>query len=312
MNILVLGARGTLGKPLVESLKKAGHNVYQADLHHTEFDNFYRIDISNFREVLQCFEYFKKLGVVFDYVYNMAAEFGRWNGELFYDRLWKSNAIGNKNILEIQKLGLFDKYIFFSSSEVYGNLKKDFLSEDDMLNNSVIQHNDYAISKWVNEQQIINHEILTKLPVMRIRLFNAYGPGECYSPFRSVVCLFCYNALNKKPYVVYKNYHRVFMYIDDLIPSLVSCIKNFKPNSVVNIGGNEYRSVEDLSNIVLNYLGIDDSIVTYMPEDKHNTVNKRPNISYAQQILGHNPQISLEYGVPLTIEWMKKYYNIGI
>lgn len=310
MNILVFGSRGTLGKPLIKGLENRGYNVYQSDLQHTEFDNFFRADISNYREVLQCFEYFKKRGIHFDYVYNLAAEFGRWNGELFYDRLWQANAIGNKNLLEAQKSGLFGKYIFFSSSEVYGNLKKDFLSEGDMLENPVIQHNDYAISKWVNEKQIINHEILTSLPVMRVRLFNAYGPGECYSPFRSVVCLFCYNALTKKPYTVYKNYHRVFMYIDDLVPSLIACIDNFTAGSVVNIGGEEYRSVEELSNIVLKTLDIDSSLVTYMEEDKHNTVNKRPDISYAKKLLGHNPSTKLEDGVPKTIEWMKNYYGI--
>ena len=47
-----------------------------------------------------------------------------------------------------------------------------------------------------------------------------------------------------------------------------------------------------------------------IPEDKHNTVNKKPDISKAVGILGHNPTVLLENGVPRTIEWMKSIYKV--
>ena len=64
-----------------------------------------------------------------------------------------------------------------------------------------------------------------------------------------------------------------------------------------------------MSNIILNYLGIDDSLVEYLPEDKHNVINKKPSIEKAKALLGHNPVISLKEGVPLTLEWMKEIYK---
>jgi len=313
-NIIVTGAKGTLGVPLSRALEDAGHKVFRIDLQHGDHPLYIRADIGEYRELLNAFSVVKNTlsmqkGGDIDYVFHLAAEFGRMNGEMYYDKVWKTNAIGTKNILDIQKMGLFDKLIFFSSSEVYGDTKIDGLNEDIMMNTPVIQKNDYAISKWVNEMQIMNHEALYKLPIMRIRLFNAYGPGEYFTPFRSVVCLLCFSALAGRKYSVYEGYHRVFMYVDDLIPTLTNCVGLFKAGSVVNIGGEEYRSVKDLSDIVLKTLGKDDSDVKYLPEDVHNTVNKRPDITLAKEMLKHNPTITLEEGVPKTIEWMKKIYD---
>src|SRR5512133_2351131 len=56
----------------------------------------------------------------FDYVYHCAAEFGRWNGEDFYEMLWRTNALGTKNVIRLQERLKF-RLIHFSSSEVYGD-----------------------------------------------------------------------------------------------------------------------------------------------------------------------------------------------
>jgi len=141
---------------------------------------------------------------------------------------------------------------------------------------------------------------------VRLRFFNAYGPGEYYHNYRSVVCLFVYRALRALPYQVYEGYHRVFMYIDDFIPTLANVVDN--AGEVYNVGGEEFRSVRELSDLILDYLGTDDRYVTYLPEDKHNVQNKRPDIARAKGAFGHDPRTTLEQGVPRTIEWMKQVY----
>ena len=97
----------------------------------------------------------------------------------------------------------------------------------------------------------MNFEKRYESPIVRLRFFNAYGPGEHYHNYRSVVCLFCYRALIDLPYTVYKGYHRVFMYIDDFIPTLANVCENFQPGEVYNIGGTEFGSVEETSNLIL-------------------------------------------------------------
>ena len=303
MKILVTGGKGTLGTPLIKELLKRGHMVTQCDLQHQRDPNYIRADVGNYRQLERVFER------DYDVVYHLAAEFGRINGEEYYDTLWQTNVVGTRNILEWQRKKGF-KLIFASSSEIYGDVKADILSENLPKILPIVQHNDYAISKWVNEVQIMNFEKRYDNQCMRLRFFNAYGPGERYHHYRSVVCLFCYRALFGIPYQVYKGYHRVFMYIDDFIPTLANVCENFSPGQVVNIGGEEFRSVEEMSNMVLRYSGKDDRSIIYLPEDKHNVVNKRPDVELAKAVLGHNPQTTLEEGIPKTIDWMREVYGV--
>ena len=95
------------------------------------------------------------------------------------------------------------------------------------------------------------------------------------------------------------------MYIGDFIPTLANVCEKFIPGEIVNIGGEEYRSVEELSDIILKQLGKDGGLVTYLPEDKHNITNKRPDITKAKKLFNHNPITPLEVGVEKTLDWMK-------
>ncbi|MBO0696410.1 MAG: NAD(P)-dependent oxidoreductase [Verrucomicrobia bacterium] len=301
--ILITGVMGTLGRPLKRELETRGHDVWGLDLQHQAEQKYYRADVASYRQLERAFEQ------KYDVVYHLAAEFGRINGEEYYDTLWTTNVIGTRNLLEIQKRARF-KMIFASSSEIYGDKHQDILSEDIPLNHSIIQHNDYAVTKWVNEIQIMNFEKRFGNPIVRLRFFNAYGPGEYYHNYRSVVCLFTYRALKRMPYDVYLGYHRVFMYIDDFIPTLANVADHFVPGEVYNIGGDEFRSVKELSDLILRTIRTDDSMVNYLPEDKHNVLNKKPSIEKARRAFGHNPKITLEQGVPATIDWMRSIYHL--
>jgi dTDP-glucose 4,6-dehydratase len=303
--VLITGISGTLGKMLARELEERGHEVWGADLQHKETRNYTRADVRSYRQMERLFEQ------SFDFVYHLAAEFGRINGEEYYDTLWETNAVGTRNILELQRKRKFN-LIFASSSEIYGDAPVGTLSEELPVQSPIVQHNDYAMSKWVNEMQCMNFEKRYGSPIVRLRFFNAYGPGEYYHSYRSVVCLFCYRALHRLPYTVYKNYKRVFMYIDDFTPTLANVMDRFTPGGLYNIGGTEFRSVEDLSNIILSQLGMDDRLVTYLPEDRHNIQNKRPDISRAAGLLGHNPRITLEDGIARTLEWMRDVYRSTI
>ena len=159
-------------------------------------DNYFRCDISEYRQIEDVIEHVKP-----DLVYNCAAEFGRWNGEHFYEKVWKSNAIGCKNIIRLQEKHGF-KLVHCSSSEVYGDYS-DVMYEDVINNVPISQMNDYAISKRVNEMQVKNSMIMYDTQTVMVRLFNTYGPGEWFHPFRSVNCLFTYNLLHGLPITLY-------------------------------------------------------------------------------------------------------------
>jgi dTDP-glucose 4,6-dehydratase len=302
--ILFLGSEGVLGRPLSSELKRRGHTVICADNRHTDRPDFARCDVSEFRQVERLFDR------EFDFVYNLAAEFGRRNGEDYYEQVWKTNVIGLKHLLTLQR-GLKFKLVQFSSSEIYGepSVPEGTLLQEDLTSKvPIFQNNDYAISKWVNELQVRNATVVDKSQTVLVRLFNAYGPGEYYTPYRSAVCQFIYHAMKDRPYDVYTGYKRVFMYVDDLIPTLANIADRFRAGKTYNVGGTEYVEVKTVSDMILGHLGKDDSKVRYVPQELHNTRNKRPSIELARAELGHNPTTPLKVGIPRTIEWMKQVY----
>ena len=247
----------------------------------------------------------------FDIVYHLAAEFGRINGEEHYEQVWRTNAIGTRNILELQRERGF-RHIFASSSEVYGEADAEAIDERYLLGNPQPRlTNDYAISKRVNEEQIRNFTDRHNTQTMVLRFFNAYGPGERYHDYRSVVCLFAYRLLTGKPITVYENYHRVFMYAGDFVPTLANAATNFAPGETVNIGGDEYVSVESMAEMLLDITGAHPSLVTRLPMDFHNVTSKKPDIYKARMILHHKPRTRLAQGLPLTVSWMRTHYGIG-
>lgn len=131
MKIFLSGDAGFIGTNLCNELKSRGHNVLAGDLYNTDKENEIRCDVRNYRQLENTFERFGP----FDYVYHLAAENGRWNGEEFYENLWETNVIGTKHILRLQEKQNF-KLIFFSSCEVYGNYEG-FMNEDVMVNNKI-------------------------------------------------------------------------------------------------------------------------------------------------------------------------------
>ncbi|MEO8208921.1 MAG: NAD(P)-dependent oxidoreductase [bacterium] len=303
MKILVTGGIGTVGSVLVNELNERKHDVWICDLPQYHLEKYIRCDVSSAQQLNRIFDNHQ-----FDVVYHLAAEFGRWNGEDFYDTLWKTNAIGTKNLIRLQEKNKF-KMIFFSSSEVYGDYDG-IMFENVMDKFEVKQLNDYAITKWVSEMQILNSASMFGTETVRVRLFNTYGPGEYYSNYRSVICLFIYRALMGIPYKVYLNHHRTSSYVTDTAFTLSNIIDNFKPGEVYNIGGTEYHDIKMVSDLILKYIGKDDKNVIYQESEPFTTKDKKVDLSKAIIDLNHKPKIFLEEGIPLTIDWMKSVYNI--
>ncbi len=316
-NVLVTGGLGAVGTYLVKSLERAGHNVFIVDLPHNHRANYARCDVGEFRQVERLWtgggwsSGYTPQARKFDIVYHLAAEFGRWNGEDHYEQVWKTNAIGTKNILRMQEREGFEA-VYFSSSEVYGDFPG-VMAESVMDNFEVRQMNDYAISKWVNEMQVLNSAEQFGTKSVRVRLFNTYGPGEPYSKYRSVICLFCYRALHDIPYVVYKGHKRTSTYISDCADALANIALNFKAGEIYNIGGTAYHDIEEVSRIILGHLGKqhrENELVTFAESEILTTKSKQIDSEKARRDLGLKNTIDLKDGILKTLEWMKQHYSV--
>lgn len=304
MKILVTGGLGAIGSWLVPELRGRGHEVWFCDLAHHHDPQYVRCDVGEYRQLERIFEQQR-----FDIVYHLAAEFGRWNGEDFYETLWRSNVIGTKNLIRLQEKHRF-RHVFFSTSEVYGDWNG-VMREEVMDHHEVRQLNDYAMTKWVGEMQVLNSAQMRGTESVRVRLFNVYGPGEEYSTYRSVICRFCYRALHDLPYTVYLNHHRSCIYVCDAVFTLANLADNFVPGEVYNLGSTEYHDIKTVSDLVLNALGKDERLVTYKAAEPFTTRDKKIDVTRAERDLRHCPQVSLAAGLARTLAWMREYYVVG-
>jgi dTDP-glucose 4,6-dehydratase len=300
--VLVTGGSGFIGSNLVRELEKRGYEVWVCDLLHSYKSNYVRCDVSKFRQVEHLFEQQD-----FDYVYHAAAEYGRWNGEDYYENLWLTNAVGTKNLLRTQEKKRF-RMIFFGSAEVYGDYDGVMLEDVlDMI--PVKQMNDYAISKWVNELQILNSAAMFKTESVRVRLFNVYGVGEHYTPYRGWIPKFIFKAMHDEPYTVYLGHKRTLEYVEDICRTLVNIIDYFKAGEVYNLGGDKQYEIKHVSDLILKNLQKDDSKVTYEEAEPFTTKVKTPDSSKAQRDLDFRLTVPVEEGIRRTVEWFRKLYS---
>ena len=302
VKVLVTGGHGFIGSNLVKELKNRCYEVWACDLTNTSMDNYVRCDIGKYRQVEKIFEEND-----FDFVYHAAAEYGRWNGEDYYENLWQTNAVGTKNILKMQEQKGF-KMIFFGSAEVYGDYDG-VMTEELMDKIPIKQMNDYAITKWVNELQILNSATMSGTESMRIRLFNVYGVGEHYTPYRGFIPTFIYKAMHNQPYTVYLGHKRTLEYVADICRTLANIIDYFKPGEVYNLGGDTQYEIKYVSDLVLENLDKDDSNVTYVESEPFTTRIKTPDSTKAKRDLGFKLSVSVDEGIRRTVEWFQELYE---
>jgi dTDP-glucose 4,6-dehydratase len=178
-----------------------------------------------------------------------------------------------------------------------------------MDQNEVKQMNDYAMTKWVNEMQVRNSIIQFGTETVVVRIFNTYGPGEYYSPYRSVNCRFTYCAISNIPWLVFRGYTRTSTYLSDSVRTLGNIVENFKPGETYNIGGDQHHTIEQLSDLIVKVSGADPGLVEYRDAEVLTTRDKRVDVSKSVRDLDHRNSVTLEEGVRRTVEWMRGIYD---
>ncbi len=305
-HVLVTGGGGFLGTHLVRELGTFGYDVHACDLYNSDREAYTRCDVREFRQLERLLE-----GGRFDLVYHLAAEYGRWNGEHFHENLWRTNAIGTKNVIRLQERSKF-RLVFFSSAEVYGNYTGT-MTEDVMDQVAVKQLNDYALTKWAGELMCLNSAEQFGTETVRVRPVNCYGPGEHYTPYRGFIPKFIYSALHNKPYTVYRGHKRIIDFVEDSCRTFANIAGNFIPGEVYNVAGRPEweRDIKGYSDLVLKTVGRDDSLVTYEDAEPFTTKSKPVDCLKATRDLKHDPKVAPEEGIRRTVEWMRRFYEVA-
>lgn len=314
MRILITGSEGVLGSVLKEELRNRGHVVFGCDLFHSDDPQYMRADISERRQVTRVFEAFEP-----QLVYNFAAEFGRKNGQEYYEQLWKTNCLGLRNVIEECVLDSAT-LAHASSSEAYG--LAELYNAGEKLDEGLLEvfppqfHNEYALTKWTNERQITMAARNNGLKAVIFRFFNVYGPPETFSPYRSVVCQLAYKLLANKPIQITKDGYRSHLWIGDwanAVANLANSLDKFLPEygvQAVNIGGDDYTSIEELFNRLMDIVKPENPKVTFIQSEKDNTAVKRSDNTLSKRLLGYETTMNLNEGLKQTVEFLRRAHGL--
>ena len=304
VKVLVTGGRGFIGTNLVHELRSRGHDVWTCDVVQGEDEKHFKADVAAYLQMACIFE-----EQPLDYVYHLAAEYGRWNGEDHYENLWRTNVVGTKNMLRLQEKYRF-RMVFFSSAEVYGDYDQ-LMAEEVMDRIPIKQMNDYAITKWAGELQCLNSAAMFGTEIVRVRPVGCYGPHEYYSRYRGVIPIMTYSCLKGKPFKVYKGHKRIFDYVEDTCGTFANIIDNFIAGEVYNVGGKEewLIDIEELAEIILRETGADPRLANYQTAEPFTTREKIVDFSKARKDLSHASKVDIHEGVRRYVAWMRSVYS---
>ncbi len=309
MRILVTGGAGFIGSHLAENLLAAGHEVAILD----DFNDFYdpqikqaniagfakdlavhHLDLRDSAAVRNLFQREK-----FDTIAHLAARAGVrpsiQHPRLYYD----TNVTGTLHLLEAARVTGVERFVFASSSSVYGALKTAPFSEDQPLTQTL---SPYAATKIAGEFLCSTYSHLYQLRVVALRYFTVYGPRQRPD---LAIHQFTRRIYAGQPIDQFGDgaTRRDYTYVDDVIQGTLAALQYEGPLfDIFNLGESETVRLKDLIVAIENALG-KKAKINQLPEQPGDMPLTYADISKARKLLGYNPTTPLQDGVPRFIEW---------
>lgn len=217
------------------------------------------------------------------------------------------NMIGTANALEAARVnGIKDRFVDFSTSEVFGSMAFRSSESDATVAGSAGEARwTYAVSKLAGEHLAHAYYSQFKLPVVTVRPFNVYGPGQTGE---GAIQIFIKRALNNEDIKIDGdgNQIRAWCYVDDFVDCLIRCIEDPKAiGESFNLGNaRAVITILGLAQTVCRVLNSKSKIVFEAPLSADIAI-RIPSVEKTKEILGFKAQVDLEEGVLKTAEWMK-------
>lgn len=230
----------------------------------------------------------------------------------------ESAVYGARNLLEIAKLKSVKSFLFFSSSEIYGDPASKFIPTPETYQgnvSSVGPRSCYDESKRLAETICMVFYDKYKTPVKIVRPFNVFGPGMLPNDYR-VVPMFVSNALNGRPLPVHDkgNQTRTFCYISDAIVGFLKVLLSKDNGQVYNVGNdNNEISMLNLAKVIKKIFNENVNIetVSYPKQYPQDEPRRRcPDLTKIRKKLDYAPSVDLEKGLKRVIAWYKEEYSL--
>src|SRR5947207_10878665 len=312
MRVLVTGGAGFIGSHLVEKLLAVGHEVVVLD----DFNDFYdpRIKHANIagfaKDVSVCHVDLREsdsVRAVFhrgkvDAIAHLAARAGVrpsiQQPRLYYD----TNVVGTLHLLEAARVTGVQRFIFASSSSVYGVSKAVPFSEDEHLIQTL---SPYGATKVAGEFLCSTYSHLYQMRVVALRYFTVYGPRQRPD---LAIHQFTRRIYAGQPIDQFGDgsTRRDYTYIDDIIQGTMAAL-NYSGSlyDVFNLGESQTIQLKDLIGAIENALG-KKAKINRLPEQPGDMPLTCADISKARNLLGYNPKTKFNEGLPRFIDWFLK------
>ena len=309
MKVLVTGGAGFIGSHLVEALLAVGHTVSVIDNFNDFYDpriksknlesvlariNLRKIDILNRDAVFSAFDEGRP-----DAVVHLAARAGVRPSVQHPELYIATNINGTFHLLEAARQYGVNRFVFASSSSVYGASPVTPFREDQVLTQTL---SPYASTKLAGEQLCSCYSYLYKIRVVCLRFFTAYGPRQ-----RPDLAIHKFTNLihHGKPIDVYGDgsARRDFTYIDDIVQGVVASIGyNAAQFDIFNLGENETIELRDVITEIEDALGKKATVNT-LPPIPGDMPATHADISKARSLLNYAPKTGIRTGVRRFVAW---------
>jgi UDP-N-acetylglucosamine 4-epimerase len=302
---LVTGGAGFVGSNICEELVARGHSVRVVDdLSTGRIDNlrglmdrieFIRADVCDTGVMDKAME-----GV--SYVLHQAAIPSVPRSMKEPLRVNQSNVMGTLTVLESARRHGVRRVVFASSSSVYGD-SESLPKHEDMPPSP---KSPYAVTKVVGEQYCRLYNSVFEVPVVVLRYFNVFGPKQDESSYYAgVICKFTNALLSGKNVVIYGDgeQSRDFTYISNVVSAnLKACTSVDAAGAVVNIGGGDRTTINELVAILSEITGVKASVEHTDPQPG-DVRHSKADVSRARRLLDLEIGVGLRDGLERTVAW---------
>ena len=237
---------------------------------------------------------------------HLAAQAGVRYSITFPEKYVHSNLHGFTQILEVLKRHPHIKFIFASSSSVYGLNQKIPFSEEDK---TIHPANFYAATKIAGEAIAHSYHHLYGISIIGLRYFTVYGP---WGRPDMAYFLFTESIMQGKPIQVYHDgkMQRDFTYIDDIIQGTAAALELDASFEIFNLGNHQPVEILHLIKLIENKTG-KKAVIEFKPMQPGEVLITYADISKAKARLGYHPRIKIEEGIPLFAKWFRTTMGTG-
>ncbi|VVA25228.1 PREDICTED: UDP-glucuronic acid decarboxylase [Prunus dulcis] len=305
LRIVVTGGAGFVGSHLVDRLIERGDSVIVVDNFFTGRKENVMHHFGNPRFELIRHDVVEPLLLEVDQIYHLACPASPVHYKFNPVKTIKTNVVGTLNMLGLAKR-IGARFLLTSTSEVYGDPLQHPQVETYWGNvNPIGVRSCYDEGKRTAETLTMDYHRGADVEVRIARIFNTYGPRMCIDDGR-VVSNFVAQALRKEPMTVYGDgkQTRSFQYVSDLVEGLMRLMEG-EHVGPFNLGNPGEFTMLELAKVVQETID-PDAKIEYRPNTEDDPHKRKPDITKAKDLLGWQPKVSLQKGLPLMVSDFRK------